>query len=577
MNSTLFQIRDFIQSYIEITCSIIEFDIYVVDNRLIRIAGTSQFKDFVGLSLPLGSANHAVMESRELLIMDNPLENSICESCPIKTTGKCLKEHMIIYPIVEEDMILGSITIVALTDPLKIKMKQKKTDLIAFLEKLGESITGKIKEKESSDRLLSLLDSINEGIVLTDFEGKILQHNNVVSSMLKSKDNIKQILPKDFFENLFEDSKCTGDYECEVELKLAHQNLRMYLSAKHINENSTTSDILIVLRHKKEISNIAYNLLADASHLDINIDSIIGNSKLINQTKALAEQAAKYDSTVLILGESGTGKELFARSIHEMSGRKAEPFIAINCAAIPENLLESELFGYESGAFTGAKKSGKPGKFELANGGTIFLDEVGDLALHLQPKLLRVLEHGHLERIGGVESIKLDVRVIAATNKDLEEMVRHAEFREDLFYRLCVIPISIAPLRKRPEDIVILAEFFLDKYNGKLDKNIMILSEDYRKQLLFYDWPGNVRELENVIEYSVNIETTDKLTLPSLPNRVVTRVQSDGEKNLKMTRKEYIETLVLKYGRSLKGKQQIADELGISLSTLYRDLKKYNL
>lgn len=577
MKSALYQIREFIQSYIEITNSVIEFDMYVVDNQLFRVAGTSKFKELVGLSLPVGSANHSVMESGKLLIMDNPLENSICDSCPIKPTGRCFKEHMIIYPIIQDDDILGSITIVALDDALKVKMKMMRVELIAFSQKLSESIVSKIREKESSDRLVSLLDAINEGIVLTDSSGRILKSNNVISSMIAGRDNINQILPNNFFETIFDDEKCCGDSECEVELKLPGQKLRMYLSAKRINEENTSSDILLVFRHKKEISNIAYSLLADASHLDINIDSIIGNSKLINQSKKLAEQAAKYDSNVLILGESGTGKELFARSIHEMSDRKSKPFIAINCAAIPENLLESELFGYESGAFTGAKKSGKPGKFEVANGGTIFLDEVGDMAIHLQPKILRVLEYGQLERIGGIESIKLDVRVIAATNKNLEEMVVSGEFREDLFYRLCVIPINIAPLRQRPEDIVTLAEFFLNKYNDKLDKSIIQLGDDYKRRLLLYNWPGNVRELENVIEYSVNIETTDQLTLSSMPNRVVSRVQVDGEKNLMLTRKEYIESLILKHGRSLKGKQKIAEELGISLSTLYRDMKKYNL
>ena len=279
----------------------------------------------------------------------------------------------------------------------------------------------------------------------------------------------------------------------------------------------------------------------------------------------------------MILGESGTGKELFARSIHEMSERKNEPFIAINCAAIPENLLESELFGYENGAFTGARKNGKPGKFELANGGTIFLDEVGDLSLHLQPKLLRVIEYGQIERIGGVKAIKLDVRIIAATNKDLEVMVQNGEFREDLFYRLCVIPITIPSLRKRPEDIILLAEFFQNKYNEKFNKNITSISEKFKKRLLLYDWPGNVRELENVIEYSVNVETSNILTMSSIPSKIVSKNEAYEDMNLKETRKKYIEDLLHKHGNTLKAKQKIADELGVSLSTLYRDLKKYNL
>ncbi|MBV7273597.1 sigma 54-interacting transcriptional regulator [Clostridium sp. PL3] len=577
MHSLMYQIKEFIQNLIETTSSVIEFDIYVMDNHLIRVAGTGIFKESNGIALPRGCANDYVIKSGKLLIIDNPQENEICKECPMRDYDKCEGEYSIIYPIKNEGKCIGTITIASLTPELKNKLTKMTGKLITFLERLGEAIITKIKEKKTEDRLVTVLDSISEGIVLTDFSGTIIRYNSAMKEILKSTNNIKDILPESYLENIVEDAKENSNKEWEIDLKASIPNNRMFLSVKFINSNNERSDILFKFKHKKELSNIAYQLLADASHLNINLDSIVGNSNLMNKTKNLAVQAAKYESNVLILGESGTGKELFARAIHEMSERKKEPFIAINCAAIPENLLESELFGYESGAFTGANKGGKPGKFELANGGTIFLDEVGDLSLHLQPKLLRVIEYGQLERVGGVKPVKLDVRIIAATNKDLEEMVGKDEFREDLFYRLCVIPLIIPPLRERPEDIILLAEHFLIKYNEKFKKNITGISEDVKKQLLLYEWPGNVRELENVIEYSVNMANTDMLTISCIPNKIRTEKKDNEYKNLQSIRKKCLHELLIKHGNTLKGKRKIAEELGISLSTLYRDLKKYNL
>ncbi|AWI06918.1 sigma-54 interaction domain-containing protein [Clostridium drakei] len=577
MYSAMYEIREFIQNLIETTSSIIEFDIYVMDSHLVRVAATGLFKESIGQALPKGCANDYVIENGKVLIIDSPKGNKICYTCPIKTYGKCFNEYSIAYPIKNDGKCIGAITIMSLTSKLKEKQVKIRSQLITFLERLAESILTKIKEKETKDRLITVLNSISEGVVLTSSSGEILVCNSIMEEMLKHKNNVKEIFVEDNFENIISDFKEEADKELEVILRAPIPNNRMFISIKFINNSNEKTDILFIFKHKKELSNIAYKLLADASHLNINLDSIKGNSKLINQTKNLATQAAKYESNILILGESGTGKEVFARAIHKMSKRKEEPFIAINCAAIPENLLESELFGYESGAFTGANKGGKPGKFELANGGTIFLDEVGDLSLHLQPKLLRVIEQGQLERVGGVKSIKLDVRIISATNKDLEAMVKKGEFREDFFYRLCVIPIMIPPLRKRLEDIILLAEYFLDKYDKKLNKNIVGISEEVKKQLLLYDWPGNVRELENVVEYSVNMENKDILTLSCIPKKISVGKKEIQYNNLESIRKKCLEKLIVEHGSTLAGKQKIAEELGISLSTLYRDIKKYNL
>ena len=235
--------------------------------------------------------------------------------------------------------------------------------------------------------------------------------------------------------------------------------------------------------------------------------SIVSKSKVMKTLLEIAGRAAGSDATVLITGESGTGKELLAKAIHHSSPRKDKPFIAVNCPSIPESLIESELFGHEKGAFTGAVKA-RPGKFELASGGTLFLDEVGDLKLDLQAKLLRVLQEHEIERIGGTTTIPVDVRILSATNQDLLELVREGRFRQDLYYRLNVIPLHIPPLRERREDIPLLAEHFVKKYAGEPKK----MTPGFLQMLMEYDWPGNVRELENVIQRAVVLCTGEELT-----------------------------------------------------------------
>ncbi|WP_126429437.1 sigma 54-interacting transcriptional regulator [Brevibacillus marinus] len=319
---------------------------------------------------------------------------------------------------------------------------------------------------------------------------------------------------------------------------------------------------------------------------------IRGNSPNIVALKEQALQVAKSDSTILIRGESGTGKEVLAQAIHQASPRRQGPFVAINCAAIPESLLESELFGYEEGAFTGAKKGGKPGRFELAKGGTLFLDEIGDMPLHLQAKLLRVLQERRIERIGGAESIRVDVRVIAATHKDLETMIVRQQFREDLFFRLNVIPLYVPPLRERKEDLYDLIQFYMKWFGQRLGKEPKRFSASALKALFAYHWPGNIRELENVIEYIVNLEIGDLVTVSSLPASIrqaqapeteaagemgpVRARQPDELPELAIRKSE--EHLILqalsRYGKSTEGKKKAARALGISLATLYRRLAK---
>ncbi|QIB25910.1 sigma 54-interacting transcriptional regulator [Caloranaerobacter azorensis] len=309
---------------------------------------------------------------------------------------------------------------------------------------------------------------------------------------------------------------------------------------------------------------------------------IIGSSASIQVVKELAMKVAKTDSNVLITGESGTGKELFAHAIHNASKRYLGPFIRINCAAIPEELLESELFGYEEGAFTGARKGGKKGKFELANGGTILLDEIGDMSIKMQAKLLRVLQEKEIERLGGDVVRNIDVRIIASTNKDLEMLVRQGLFREDLYFRLNVMSIKIPPLRERKEDISILAKKLLVKVSSKLGKYVEGISNDAIKCLESYDWPGNIRELENVIERAINLLDSDLIIKPEhLPEKITknkTKKYFYEGKGLKNIIEEIEKEIILKcLEENDWNKNKVAKILGISRVGLYKKIERYNL
>jgi len=307
------------------------------------------------------------------------------------------------------------------------------------------------------------------------------------------------------------------------------------------------------------------------------IDDMVAQDHRSKEVRKLLLRIAKKDTTILLNGESGTGKEMAAQAIHNASGRADGPFIAVNCASFGVNLLESELFGYEEGSFTGAKKDGKLGLFEAADGGTIFLDEIAEIGAEVQAKLLRTLQEKTVRRIGGIREISVDVRVIAATNKDLETMVSSGSFREDLFYRLSVFPVVLPPLRDRRADIIPLVESFLIQHKNDLKSDIG-LSDDAKKMLIAYRWPGNIRELRNTIEFAVNMMENDTITSRNLPVRIQASVDSDAkaERLSDMVRKfekEEIAKLLNLHGHTLEGKKKVAEILGISLASLYSKIK----
>lgn len=326
-----------------------------------------------------------------------------------------------------------------------------------------------------------------------------------------------------------------------------------------------------VEKRKLSIENIYLN---HALQSKFQSDIIIGKSKVMYEINKLVQKVGPTDSTVLITGESGTGKELVARAIHSNSMRKNMPFITIDCSTLVENLFESELFGYVKGSFTGAAST-KHGLLELANNGTVFFDEIGNIGIHMQSKLLRAIQEREITKVGGTQTHKIDIRIIAATNRDLSEAVNEQSFREDLFYRLSVVPVQLPPLRERREDIALLAKYFVDKYNEKRRKSIKGISRDAMKALMHYAWPGNVRELENAIERAVVLSENEYLEPDDLHYYGLSILsQSEVNRTLSEIEREHIKNTLLKF----KGhKKKAAESLGIDRKTLYRKIKKYDL
>lgn len=311
-------------------------------------------------------------------------------------------------------------------------------------------------------------------------------------------------------------------------------------------------------------------------------NQIIGQSKNFMAVKETARRVALSSSTVLIQGESGTGKELFAHALHTESMRCKGPFVKVNCAAVPENLLESELFGYQEGAFTGARKGGQVGKFELAHGGTIFLDEIGDMSFHMQAKLLRVLQEKEIERLGDSKPRRVDVRVIAATNRNLEELIARHEFREDLYYRINVVTLNIPPLRERLDDLELLIQFFIQRFNEQFGQWVAGVAPEVMSLLMSHHWPGNVRELENVIERAFNVldgSVIQKKNLPLYLQKIgLGKSQRVNQGGLPVLVEEAEKEAILEALAAANGnKRQAAQLLGISRAGLYKKLKRYKI
>lgn len=456
--------------------------------------------------------------------------------------------------------------------------------IVEMLSEIIESTLRNISNTHSYSRKSLIMDKfletskeadLNDGIIAIDLEGNILASNKAIHSIIESDKNMP-------LKNLFE------FYPAVREMLDSSVDAPITFSTKlhgRINEKNTyLANFIPIISNDSRLEGWLGRLFmissGDISHGDkadrTTLQPIyvsLSMSKVINK----ARKVAGFASTKLILGESGVGKEVLARFIHANGTRASQPFIALNCAALPKELLASELFGYDPGAFTGARIKGKPGKFQMANRGTIYLDEIGDMPTELQSYLLRVIEEKKISRLGGTENIPIDVQIIASTNRDLKRLVKENKFRLDLYYRLNVININIPPLRERKEDILPLAEFFLEKVGNKLDGASKKLSPQTKEALLKYNWPGNIRELEHTIEMAHAISDGEIIGLADLKEEILSgRSHFDKKSSSEQTLSE--EAKIIKAIKMCKGnRSKAAETLYVSRTTLYRKMTKYGI
>lgn len=504
--------------------------------------------------------------------------DSDLEDCEKSTRIKYKDKELIVekMPISNEEKAEGTIMVVY--DDLEYK---------SILKELN-------REKNVKEILNTILEIIYDGIVVVNTDGIITMLSKAYSEFLEVdrksvigkpvteviENTRMHIVAKTGISEIAQLQKLKGKYMIATRVPIIKEGKVQGAVGKVLFRNVKDFNSLYnkIKKLEKDIERYSGGI-KESNHAIYSFNNIIGSSTKMREAIDIAKKAAHTNSNVLLRGESGTGKEIFAHAIHNASNRAHGNFVKVNCAAIPTELLESELFGYEKGSFTGANKEGKIGKFELASGGTIFLDEIGDMPLHMQAKLLRVLQEKEVERIGATVTRSIDTRVIAATNKDLEKMLRLGEFREDLYYRLNVVSIKIPPLRERPEDIVTLANYLIDKICNKLDKKVAGIDKSAMEAMKRYSWDGNVRELENIIERAINlVEYEGIIKSEHLPSEIAVGIANKHVESLdEVLNKAEKEAIINALNVYSGNKSKVAKALKISRTTLYEKMNKHNI
>lgn len=578
------------KGYINMVYSSLNEDDFIIvltdnDGCILHIQGKEDIvKEFIKMNFIIG----AYMNEKS--IGTNAMGTAISEDKPVQITAK---EHFIdafhnltcsAAPIHNSSgKIIGTLNLTG-----KCEKKHPHTlGLVIFGVKAIENELDKSKAsvilKETYNYMESVIDNVSKGIMIVDTKGKIKNVNTLVARIFNKEkerlinEDIDYIIPGWYnILEMFEKDKIS--YSKEIKVK-HNSSYKIILDFKPIKTKDRVIGMVIIMTEEKEVNiNIEGNTGAF-----YNFEDIIGESHALINVITNCKIISNSPSTVLITGESGTGKEVLAQAMHNYSHRKNNKFVAINCGAIPENIIESELFGYEDGTFTGGRKGGKQGKFEIASGGTLFLDEIGEMHLEMQVHLLRVLQEGRVTRLGGNKEIPVDVRVIAATNKDLKEEIKKGKFREDLYYRLSVIPIKIPPLRERKGDVERLINYFLRIKAFKLNKAIPDINKGLYERLLTYNWPGNIRQLENCIENIVNLdgEISFNIFEDNIENssniKELQEINCEEFSNI-CTMEEMERDMIIKAIRAFKGNMtKVSKVLGISRNTLYLKVKKFDI
>ena len=515
----------------------------------------------------------------------NAMGTALIEKAPVQVSGK---EHYITAyhqwtcsgaPIRNpEGHIIGVLDLTGYSPSVHSHTLGMVVAAVHAIENILRKENATIKLSVANKYIEAIINSIDDGILTVGPKGYIKLLNKKAKEILGlSEEEFLGERVDQYIENwhYIEKNLKKGKNIVEEETYIKGKNSKLHctISGYYILGAKRAQGYVCIFKQIQSARKLANKMYGKQAAYTF--DKIIGRNnnfiKLIDNAKRISDSP----STVLILGESGTGKEVFAQAIHNASSRREEAFVALNCGALPRNLIETELFGYEDGAFTGAKRGGRAGKFELADGGTLFLDEIGELPLEMQVNLLRVLEEGKLYRVGGSKVITVDCRIIAATNKDLKKELEKNLFRKDLYYRLNVLSLNLPPLRERKDDIALLAEYFLTVKSLKLMKTPISLNDKFMEKFLEYHWPGNIRELENVIESIVNTPETVELPFEvkkeSNVQEVIQVVEID---NLEEIEKYTITRVLDKYNNNIT---TVARELGVGRNTLYRKIEKYGI
>ncbi|GEB34442.1 sigma-54-dependent Fis family transcriptional regulator [Brevibacillus parabrevis] len=560
---------------------ILNVDAAVINERGLLVVSTERYLKQKGNHVHIPSLQFIL--SKGQFLVDKPGFMEMCEGC--RFLDSCPAKVELLSSIKIADQAIGIVSLTSFTKEGQHRLSKHTEKYQQILLEISELITTIVQthsatQTSSADEekllLEGALDTLNDAYLTFDRSGNII-HTNTSARMLLAQN---ELLPADISRMFLPSLSGMAAHYLPVANCLVDKLDASAEATPIVVDNQLIGGVLRVPRESPATALPQAGQRRSLSLRDEGLDHLVGSSEAIREVKEIARKIKDSSSTVLITGETGTGKGHLAKAIHDSGNRAFYPFVAINCASIPESLFESELFGYEDGAFTGAKKGGKPGRFELADGGTLFLDEIGDMPLSLQAKLLRVLQEMVVERVGGTRAFPINVRVIAATNQNLEELVANKAFRADLYYRLNVIPLHVPPLAERREDIEPLANAFLQKCVTKTGRSFFGFSPNTLAVLKAYDWPGNVRELENAIEYAMNMESDSVITPGSLPPRLRSRLvtgHSAATTAIKArvadVQADAIRAALQKHGTDLKGKQKVSEELGIGIRTLYRKLK----
>ncbi len=561
----------------------LKIDVAIFDLQSRLVACTDDYLQQKGKTVHAPSIEDVVAHGN--VMVNKPGHMAACAGC--RFIGNCPAKIEILRSIRIDTTPLGVMTFTSFSREGHERITRETPAFVDALNIFSDWIAELVSHKnrthtldETEQILKNTMDLSCDSMVTIDPKGAVTRCNPLAVKLFSFCDlytrSAFHILPEPVVDKIL-------DANHLKETRVMIGDRQAFVSARPIFSNGEFTGAVLSIRHKQTICE-ASPKPGEFSGNTLSLAAILGNSPGIKRIKEMTTRLARSRSTILITGETGTGKGLLAKAIHHTSSRSKGPFVSVNCASIPETLFESELFGYEEGAFTGAKKGGKPGRFELARGGTLFLDEIGEMPLHMQVKLLNVLQDYALQRVGSITVTPIDVRVIAATNQDLYTLVKNHKFRADLFYRLNVIPMELPPLANRKEDIKILITAFLKESNQNADKKILRFSPPVMAAFQTHDWPGNIRELQNIIEYSVNMEDSDTITLESLPQHFFNRKNTPTElpvitshPNIRSTTKTAQMGAILscldRNGHDVQGKNQTARELGISLRTLYRKLK----